>query len=147
MALVEATVVVYIRRILAIDPEPVDLDLTTIQHIKDHAPWLLQIEPYREAATIVMLATLGYLAADTWRERWGVFLYTFGWWDIGYYAWLRVFIDWPPSLLTSDILFLIPVPWIAPVLLPVTIAAGMVLGGAWLIRSPSGNKKSQGQTH
>jgi hypothetical protein len=44
-------------------------------------------------------------------------------WDIGYYAWLRVLIGWPVTLLDWDILFLIPLTWWGPVLAPMLIAA------------------------
>ena len=57
----------------------------------------------------------------------------FGVWDICYYAWLWIFIDWPPSLLTWDILFLIPVPWIAPVLAPVLVSVALVAGALLLL--------------
>jgi hypothetical protein len=59
---------------------------------------------------------------------------TFGAWDIFYYVWLKVFLGWPPSLLTWDILFLIPVPWIGPVLAPVVVSLGLVGGALWLLR-------------
>src|SRR5262249_2719530 len=54
------------------------------------------------------------------------FLLLFGLWDIWYYIWLKVFVDWPASLFTWDVLFLIPVPWIGPVLAPVTVALTMI---------------------
>jgi hypothetical protein len=44
-------------------------------------------------------------------------------WDIWYYVWLKVLIDWPATLLDWDILFLIPLRWWGPVLPPVLIAA------------------------
>ena len=67
-----------------------------------------------------------------WRlvvPEWGkcaYFLYLFGVWDIFYYIWLKVFLDWPASLFTWDVLFLIPVPWVGPVLAPVTVALTMI---------------------
>jgi hypothetical protein len=53
----------------------------------------------------------------------------FGAWDIAYYVFLKVLIDWPKSLLSWDILFLIPVPWSAPVLAPVLVAMTMIAMG------------------
>jgi hypothetical protein len=58
---------------------------------------------------------------------------TFGIWDILYYAWLRVFLGWPPSPLTWNILFLIPVPWIGPVLAAVIVGLGLICGALWLL--------------
>ena len=43
-------------------------------------------------------------------------------------VWLWVFLRWPPSLLTWDILFLVPVPWIGPVLAPLIISVCLVGG-------------------
>jgi hypothetical protein len=39
-----------------------------------------------------------------------------------------VFIDWPPSLFTWDVLFLIPVPWLAPVVAPLLVSLALVVG-------------------
>ena len=39
-------------------------------------------------------------------------------WDIFYYVFLKFLIGWPESLLTWDVLFLIPVTWTGPVLSP-----------------------------
>jgi hypothetical protein len=133
MALVEAVVVVYIRAILNIAPGAIELDASLATSMMERYPWLVPTERWREAATMVMLATLGALAGRTRWQKIGVWLYAFGLWDIFYYVWLYVLVQWPSSLLTSDILFLIPVPWIAPVLLPVTAASGMVGLGLWLM--------------
>ena len=46
------------------------------------------------------------------------FFWAFGLWDICYYVWLWVILRWPASLLDFDVLFLIPLPWIGPVLAP-----------------------------
>ena len=64
-----------------------------------------------------------------WSHRSGkfaFFLFLFGVWDIFYYIWLKVFIHWPASLLTWDVLFLIPVPWVGPVYAPVSVACTMI---------------------
>ena len=42
--------------------------------------------------------------------------------------------SWPPSLQTWDILFLIPFPWIGPVLAPVIVSVGLIVGSLWLLR-------------
>ena len=42
------------------------------------------------------------------------FVIAFGAWDITFYVVLKVLLDWPASLFTWDILFLIPVPWVGP---------------------------------
>ena len=83
---------------------------------------LPQTEVFREAATMLMLIGVSFLAAQERRERWAFFLWMFAFWDIFYYVGLWFAIRWPPSLLTQDILFLIPVPWIAQVWFPILVS-------------------------
>jgi hypothetical protein len=84
---------------------------------------LLKVEVCREAATILMLITVAILGASHRRGRWGVFLWIFAIWDLTYYATLWLTIRWPSSLIDSDVLFLIPVPWISPVAFPLLVSA------------------------
>jgi hypothetical protein len=85
------------------------------------------VELWREAATIVMLLAVGMLAGRTRAERFAWFIYCFGVWDLVYYAFLKYALDWPESLLTWDILFLLPVPWVGPVIAPCIVAATMCI--------------------
>lgn len=87
------------------------------------------VELVREAATLVMLLTLGMLAGKRWEARLGYTAVAFGVWDIFYYVFLRMFDAWPRSLFDWDILFLLPLPWWGPVLAPVSIASLMIVGG------------------
>jgi hypothetical protein len=97
---------------------------------------LVKIELPREAATLIMLAAVALALSRDAHARLGAFLLAFGVWDLAFYLWLRVLIGWPPSLLTWDILFLLPVPWAAPVLAPVIIAATMSIFGARMLAVP-----------
>jgi hypothetical protein len=89
----------------------------------------LLVEWGREVATLVMLASIAWLSGKNRLERFSCFLLVFGVWDICYYLGLKALLGWPPSLLTWDILFLIPIPWVAPVLAPVLVAALMIALG------------------
>lgn len=129
MAAVESAVVVYLRA-LHTGPDPASV----LQY--DLPMRLLAIEVAREAATLVMLVTVAALAARTTWEGLLNFALMFGVWDIFYYVWLFVFIGWPPSLFTWDILFLIPVPWLGPVLAPVIVSLCLVSGSLWLLNRP-----------
>ncbi|HEY7493411.1 MAG TPA: hypothetical protein VIH59_20140 [Candidatus Tectomicrobia bacterium] len=120
MAYLESTIVVYLRRIYYHDRGGFAFPLVIID-----TPTLL-LEVGREACTIIMLATVGIAAGRTKVGKFAFFLLLFGVWDIFYYSWLKVFLDWPPSLLTWDVLFLIPIPWIGPVLAPVLVACTMI---------------------
>lgn len=110
MALLEAVVVIYLRGLLSVTSGQVAL-----------GPYA-GMEVWREVATLVMLIAVGWLAGRHWPGRAAYMLFAFGLWDIGYYAWLKAFIDWPATLLGWDVLFLIPLPWWGPVLAPVLIA-------------------------
>jgi hypothetical protein len=70
----------------------------------------LTIEIGREAATIAMFAAVALAVARNAGEWAAAFVITFGTWDITFYVFLKVLLDWPASLFTWDILFLIPVP-------------------------------------
>jgi hypothetical protein len=96
------------------------------------------VELWREAATLVMIATLGVLAGRTWRRRAGYAALAFGTWDIFYYVFLRLISGWPRTLLDWDILFLLPLPWWGPVLAPVSIALVMILWGTLATQSSDG---------
>jgi hypothetical protein len=85
------------------------------------------IELLREAATIVMLVTLAVAAGTYGLEKFAYLIFCFGVWDIFYYVFLKIFLDWPETLLTWDILFLIPVPWTGPVLAPVIVSITMII--------------------
>ncbi len=123
MAWLEAAVVLYLRTLVGrLDPyQPHPLPLV---------PILGMAELIREAATLVMLGTVGWLAGQTWRSRLAYAVVAFGVWDIFYYVFLRPLTAWPNSLLDWDILFLLPLPWWGPVLAPVLIALLMVVGGS-----------------
>jgi hypothetical protein len=88
-----------------------------------------EIELVREAATLLMLLTVGMLSGRTPKTKLGYSVIAFGVWDIFYYAFLRLMCGWPRSLLDWDVLFLLPLPWWGPVLAPVSIALLMILWG------------------
>lgn len=141
MGYVEAAVVVYLRDHYYPNGFPVPVQLgrapirfTRIPEFEGRMPLrTLRTEVGREAATIIMLLTLALLGGESLRHGLGVFLLAFGVWDITYYLFLKLLIRWPESLKTLDVLFLIPVPWIGPVWLPVSISAVMIAIGVWLM--------------
>lgn len=124
-ALVEATVVVYLRALYYPDGFAFPLRLVTLEH--------LRIELMREAATIGMLVSMAAIAGKKRWEQFGYFIVAFGLWDIFYYVWLKVFTGWPATLIDWDVLFLLPLPWIGPVIAPVLIAVVMVVCGVLLL--------------
>ena len=93
-------------------------------------PSLATVEVFREAATMLMLSSVAVLIGRTRRESWAAFLWIFAIWDLSYYLGLWATIRWPDSLLSSDVLFLIPVPWISQVWFPVLVSSLAVLAVA-----------------
>jgi len=126
MAYLESAIVVYLRAMYGIEDLLRDINLTPDIYTF--------VEIGREAATLVMLAILGLIAGNTWSKKIGYFFLSFGVWDIFYYIWLYVFIQWPKSLFEWDILFLIPLPWWGPVIAPVLISFLLISIGYLLIR-------------
>src|ERR1035437_8633783 len=105
MAYVESAAVVYLQRAQSIDPDHL-FPLQSPQVLGNLAP----IEVGREAATLVMLATVGILAGKRWPDRLAWCAVAFGVWDIAYYGWLWVFIGWAPLPAARGGLFLSPAP-------------------------------------
>ncbi len=141
---VEAAVVVYLRTIFVpIRQETFrtvthnDLfPLLTVEHLQAAGPEyarLLGTELGRELATIVMLAAAGLAIAGNFRQWLAGFMIAFGVWDIFYYVFLRLLIGWPESLMTWDLLFLVPVPWVGPVIAPVLVSLSMIVAGGIIL--------------
>ncbi len=122
-ALVEAAVVVYLRRIFY--PEGFAFPLQPLL-----GESVMGVEIAREAATMVMLIAIGWLADLRGWVRFALIMVAFGVWDIFYYVWLWVILGWPPSLFTLDILFLIPTAWVGPVWAPVAVSLALIGCGA-----------------
>ncbi|MDH5543219.1 MAG: hypothetical protein OEY64_09670 [Nitrospinota bacterium] len=114
-ALIEAAVVVYLRELYY--PHGFGFPLAPLPGEK------VYVEIIREGATLAVLASVSFLSAGDRGRRVCYFIFSFGLWDIFYYVWLKIFLDWPATLLAPDILFLIPVIWWGPVLAPVIVAA------------------------
>lgn len=118
MAHLEGVVVVYLRKVLGIPDSG-----SNHEYNEQAARTILRTEKTREAATIVMLIVIGILTGATWPERAVLFLWTFAFWDLFYYVSLYILIRWPLSLKSTDVLFLIPKPWIAPVWVPIGVSS------------------------
>ncbi|MEM9023060.1 MAG: hypothetical protein AAGB22_04930 [Bacteroidota bacterium] len=134
MALMESAVVVYLRALFyesgfTFPLVPMEAHLATV-------------EVLREAATIFMLVGIGVLAGRSAAQRFAWFIYCFAIWDIFYYVWLWVFLNWPAGLLDWDILFLIPFPWIGPVITPLIVTLVMISLAFLMLRADAQGKKA-----
>ena len=129
MALVESAVVVYLRELYY----PGGFFIQSAADLAVMPPRILNVELWREAATILMLAAVGYLAFNNFRKRAAAFFLAFSIWDLAYYLFLYIFLAWPPSLATPDVYFLIPRPWIGPVWFPLMFFSVIAIISIWFI--------------
>ncbi len=131
MALLEAAVVIYMRRLYY--PEN-PLELFPLAFLASYDPTL---ELAREISTIVMLITVAILAERaTLTRTFAAFVFVFGFWDILYYAWLKILLGWPRDWLEWDVLFLVPTIWLGPWICPALIALLFVVWGTAILLSP-----------
>ena len=130
---VEASVVVYLRAALGLQSA---VDYQQIQILSNLPSGLLIVEICREIATIIMLVSVALLVAKKPKEQFAFFLWAFAFWDIFYYVGLWLTVGWPSSLTTGDVLFLIPVPWLAQVWFPLLVSGLTILAIALNRRDP-----------
>lgn len=153
---VEAAVVVYLRHLLgSTQPEVAKEEIlllvpgiaflepqTALKIITNSV--LLKVELIREAATLIMLASVAALAGKKFWEIIAYFFLAFGIWDIFYYIFLRLTIGWPKTFTDLDIFFLLPTPWVGSVLVPIAISSVLIIGSfLYLVRkSKTSNEKN-----
>jgi len=118
MGFMESAVVIYLREIyypggFRFPLVPLDINIGLVELL-------------REAATVIMLFGIGILSAKKASLRFAFFIYCFAIWDLCYYLFLWLFLGWPETLFTWDILFLIPVPWVGPVITPCIVSITMI---------------------
>lgn len=118
MGFLEGIVVVYLRELYYPDGFKFPLSLLS--------PELVSVEWIREISTLIMLAAVGIITGRNNRQRLFYALFAFGVWDVFYYLALKLLIGWPATLLTWDLLFLIPISWLGPVLAPVLNSLTMI---------------------
>lgn len=123
-AYIEAAVVVYLRTIFYPNGFHFPLEIFGTTPI-----WrkFLLTEIGREAATLVIIVTGSLISGQNKQQRTAYFLTIFAVWDLFYYVWLKVLIDWPASIMDWDVLFLIPITWASPVLAPVLVSLAMLV--------------------
>ncbi|MBI2846008.1 MAG: hypothetical protein HYX86_05625 [Chloroflexi bacterium] len=140
---IEAIVVIYVRRFAeGWAPPPSEQEtiwslgfiaLISNPIIPDST--LLLVEQSRQVATIIMLVAVSWLATKSIKERIFSFLWIFSLWDLSYYLFLKVWLNWPNSILDTNIYFLVPMAWVGPVATPLALFTALaLLGGVLLLR-------------
>jgi hypothetical protein len=144
---VEAAVVYYLRDLMHFHTSYVIsgyhallnlgfITFTSPIHSLQISPHVSKVEVAREATTIIIPLSVAYIAGKTGKQRFGAFLVSFASWDIMYYVFLKVLDNWPSSLFTKDVYFLIPVTSVGPVLTPLVISVLLLIIGAKLYIAP-----------
>ncbi len=126
MAFIESAVVVYLR--LHYYPNGFSFPLVLVDQK------VFFTEFVREAATVVMLLCVSVMNGRNFWQKFSYFIFAFGVWDIFYYIWLKVLLHWPATLFDWDIFFLIPLPWIGPVIAPLLISMLMIISGIMILQ-------------
>lgn len=118
-AYIEASVVVYLRDILY----PGGFYFP----IRPLAPQRIMIEIGREFFSLLLISSIALMSSKGFWKVFSSFCFVFGLWDIFFYLWLKVMLDWPSSLFEWDLLFLIPAPWSGPVIAPIIVSITLIL--------------------
>jgi len=125
MAFVESSVVIYLRNLYY--PDGFDFPLSA------GSKEILFVELGREFSTIIMLVSVAVLTGKSIIQRIAIFGFCFGIWDIFYYIWLKLLVNWPSSIFEMDILFLIPVPWVGPVIAPIIVSLSLIVAALLIL--------------
>ncbi|MDD5687912.1 MAG: hypothetical protein PHE88_08785 [Elusimicrobia bacterium] len=134
MGYLESAVVVYLRELyypngfkILVKVKFPFIKFGQVEELKPFAKKLIWTEIGREFSTIVMLLVFAILLGNSLITCFAYFLLAFGIWDIFYYVFLKIILNWPESFNTTDIFFLIPTAWIGPVWLPVLCSVVIIL--------------------
>ncbi|MBW6492348.1 MAG: hypothetical protein K0B15_14290 [Lentimicrobium sp.] len=133
MGFFESSIVIYLREIIY--PNGFDFPLQPIERP------LATTEIIREMFSLLMLLSVSILAGKSAITRFAYFLFSFAVWDIFYYVFLKLLIQWPESFLTMDILFLLPVAWIGPVIAPLILSFIMIAFALLILYFSSSHKQ------
>ncbi len=118
---IEAAIVIYLRKIYYPDGFRFPIVLADID--------IAAVEMLRELMTLILILAVAELTFRTFLKKFAACMIIFGIWDIFYYLFLKIYLDWPESFFTWDILFLIPLPWVGPVLAPVLVSLALIYAG------------------
>lgn len=94
---------------------------------------LLVIEQTRQVAMILLTIAVIYLAGKDARERSSLLLFIGGLAGVLYHAFLYSLLHWPDSLMTKDVVFLVPNPIVTPIYIPFLLSALAFAAGTFLL--------------
>ena len=123
---IEAAIVIYLRHLYY--PDGFAFPVVFVES------GIAVVELLREAVTLLFMWAVAALAFRSLQNRVAAYMILFGTWDIFYYLFLKVFLNWPASLMTWDILFMLPLPWVGPVWAPVLVSMALIYAGFIILR-------------
>lgn len=134
MGYLEAAAVVYLRELYYPSgfriPQKIKfpfIKFGLVEELKPFSRKIILTELGREVSMIVMLVSFAWLVGSSLSSRIAYFLLVFGVWDIFYYVFLKIILNWPESFSTTDVFFLLPTPWLGPVWLPIVCSLMIIV--------------------
>ena len=124
-AYIEASVVVYLREIYYPDGFAFPVVIAETH--------MALTEVVRELATLLIMWATVNLTYQMLQSKMAAFMVIFGIWDIFYYIFLKIILNWPEALTSWDILFLIPIPWVGPIWAPIVVSIGLIYAGSTIL--------------
>ena len=124
-AYIEASVVVYLREIYYPDGFAFPVVIAETH--------MALTEVVRELATLLIMWATVNLTYQMLQSKMAAFMVIFGVWDIFYYIFLKIILNWPEALTSWDILFLIPIPWVGPIWAPIVVSIGLIYAGSTIL--------------
>jgi hypothetical protein len=134
MGYLEAAVVVYLRELYYPSGFHISkkvkfpfIKFGVVTELSPFSKKIILTELGRELSTVIMLISFAWLVGSSLSSRIAYFLLAFGVWDIFYYIFLKLILNWPEKWNTTDVFFLIPAPWIGPVWLPILCSVMIII--------------------
>ncbi|HAX62045.1 MAG TPA: hypothetical protein DCX95_05785 [Elusimicrobia bacterium] len=134
MGYLEAAVVVYLRELYYPSGFYISqkikfpfIKFGPVAELKLFSKKIILTELGRELSTLIMLLSFAMIVGNSSAARIAYFLLAFGIWDIFYYIFLKIILNWPESFNTTDVFFLIPTPWLGPVWLPILCSVIIII--------------------
>ena len=154
LAYIEASVVVYLRQVIvpvreihfpsAVREVLPLLSPEQLEQAGHEVASLLVVEVIREITPIAVLLAVAWGLSRRKAETTALFMIGFALWDVFYYGFLKILLDWPASLTTWDVLYLIPTAWVAPVWAPLVVSVTLLLGGMAILHRSGRHQVAKG---
>lgn len=130
LAFVDGTTTVYLQDLLGAGP---DKPFSLRPYLAESAGWYISLEVYGKIAQllIIFLSARQFTESAALRSLSTVILISV--WILTRYAWLYIWLGWPPSLMSYDVIFFAPSYWVTPVLCPLLLACTGIVAASVLI--------------